>query len=42
MPNHTSSQPVTMPERPNSTTNTSAITKGGVMMGRIDKTFRLF
>ena len=39
MPNHASSQPVTMPVRPNSTTSASAITNGGVTIGRIDISF---
>ena len=39
MPNSVSSQPVTSPVRPNSTTSASAITDGGVMIGRIDITF---
>ena len=36
MPKAASSQPVTRPVRPNSTTSASAITNGGVMIGRID------
>ena len=38
MPNAESSQPVMRPVRPNSTTSASAITNGGVMIGRIDIT----
>ena len=40
MPNPALSQPVTSPVRPNSTTSASAITNGGVMIGRIDISFR--
>ncbi len=39
MPNAASSQPVMRPVRPNRTTSASAITNGGVMIGRIDITF---
>ena len=39
MPNAASSQPVTSPVRPNSTTSASAITNGGVTIGRIDISF---
>ncbi len=39
MPKAASSQPVTRPVRPNSTTSASAITNGGVMIGRIDISF---
>ena len=39
MPNAVSSHPVTRPVRPNRTTSASAITNGGVMIGRIDITF---
>ena len=41
MPNQASSQPVTRPVRPNSTTSASAITNGGVTIGRIDITFAM-
>ena len=41
MPQQASSQPVTSPVRPNSTTSASAITNGGVMIGRIDISFRM-
>ena len=39
MPNQLSSQPVTSPVRPKSTTSASAITNGGVTIGRIDMSF---
>ena len=41
MPNQLSSQPVTSPVRPNRTTSASAITNGGVTIGRIDISLRM-